>query len=122
MAKKILVIDDEEDIRISIKNILEKEEFSVSGAQGGTSGLALLEKEKFDMIILDVMMPQMSGWDVFTQIMKTKPEYKGKVMFLSVVEISENRKKELVSAGAADYLTKPFDITNLIAKAKEILG
>lgn len=121
MVKRVLVIDDEEDIRTSIKDVLENEGFSVFGAQDGANGLVLLEKERFDMIILDVMMPQMSGWDVFTKIMKAKPEYKGKVMFLSVVEVSESRKKELISAGAADYLTKPFDIENLITKSKEIL-
>lgn len=121
MSKKILVIDDEDDIRTSIKDVLEKDGYSVSGAPDGKAGLDFLKKEKFNMIILDVMMPQMSGWDVFTKIMGTMPEYKNKVMFLSVVEISEDRKKELISEGAADYLTKPFDINDLISKVKGML-
>lgn len=121
IVKKILVIDDEEDIRTSIKDVLEKEGFSVEGAQSGMVGLSLLEKEKFDMIILDVMMPQMSGWDVFTQIIKSKSEYKNRIIFLSVVEVSEDRKQQLVSEGAADYLTKPFDIKDLIVVVKGVL-
>jgi len=122
MAKKILVVDDEADIRASIKTALETQGYSVAEAQDGQNCLNLLEKEKFDLIILDVMMPEMSGWDVMTKIMETKKEYHKKVMFLSVVQISEERKKELLEQGVVDYMQKPFDIQELIKKVKEIAG
>jgi len=93
MGGKILIVDDEEDIRTSIRMVLEKEKHTISEAANGKTALNMLEKEKFNLIILDVMMPEMSGWDVLTEIIKRKPEYKGKIMFLSVVEISDERKK-----------------------------
>lgn len=121
MAKKILVVDDEEDIRETIKTVLEKQKYVVRCAENGRKGLGLLREEKFDLIILDVMMPEMSGWDVSTEILKSHKEYAKKIMFLSVVEISEERKKELISKGIADYMTKPFDIKTLITKIKGLL-
>lgn len=121
MKKYILVVDDEEDIRDSIKNVLEKEGYGVVVAKDGKNALVILNKYKFDLIILDVMMPEMSGWDVMTEVLKTKSQYKNKILFLSVVEISDERLKELISKGAIGYMTKPFDITNLVTKIKEIV-
>lgn len=121
MAKKILVVDDEEDVRGTIKTVLEKQGYLVKSAENGRNGLSLLNKEKFDLVILDVMMPEMSGWDVLTEIMKTHKEYSNKIMFLSVVEVSEERKKELISKGVIDYITKPFDIKALSEKIRKIL-
>lgn len=121
MAKKILVVDDEADIRTSLKTILEKEGYEIDLAEEGKVCLTCLVKKKYDLIILDVMMPGMSGWDVLTEIMKTKKEYKNKIIFLSVVEVSENRKKELFKQGVVDYITKPFDIKTLISKINKIL-
>lgn len=121
MAKKILVVDDEEDVRTTVKTILEQQGYIVQEAEDGKIALNLLEKDKFDLIILDVMMPELSGWDVSTKILKTKKEYVGKILFLSVVEISEKRKKELLANGIADYMTKPFDIKDLLNKVKSIL-
>ena len=121
MVKKILVIDDEEDIRNTIKTVLEKQGYLVKCAENGRKGLGLMGEEKFDLVILDVMMPEMSGWDVSTEILKKHKEYTKKIMFLSVVEISEERKNELISKGIADYVTKPFDIKNLMLKVKGIL-
>ena len=72
MAKKILVVDDEEDVRITVKTILEQQGYLVQEAENGKVALNLIEKQKFDLILLDVMMPEMSGWDVSTKILETK--------------------------------------------------
>jgi len=117
--KQILVVDDEEGIRNSIKELLESNGFKVTIAEDGKECLKTLEKGKFDLILLDVMMPGMSGWDCMEEILKTKPEYKKKIIFLSVVEVSDERKKELLEKGVLDYLTKPFDIDTLVNRVKE---
>jgi len=105
-----------------LRTILEKEGYSVFEAEDGKSGLNLLKKEKFDLIILDVMMPGLSGWDVLTEITKTKKkEYWNKIMFLSVVEVSEDRRATLLKSGVVGYMTKPFDIKELIKKVKGVL-
>jgi len=122
MGKKILIVDDEEDIRTSIRMILEKQGYTISDAADGKIALEIIDKEDFDLVILDVMMPELSGWDTLTEIIKRKPDYAGKIMFLSVVEISDERKKELIQKGMVDYMTKPFELNTLVAKIGEILG
>ena len=122
MAKKILVVDDEADIRQTIKFILKKEGYEVTEAEDGQVCLNLLKNQKFDLIILDVMMPKMSGWDVLTEIFRIKKkEYKNKIIFLSVVEISKEREKILLQEGVVDYITKPFDVKNLSERINKIL-
>ena len=122
--KKIMIVDDERDIRDTVKNVLEKEGYEVIGVEDGKACLDLLEKqkfEKFDLIILDVMMPEMSGWDVLTEILRTKKEYKNKIIFLSIVEVSEERRQNLIKEGILDYVVKPFNPKDLVKRAKRAL-
>ena len=113
MQKKILIVDDEENIRKTVQDLLETKECKVIEAEDGRSALNLIRKEDFDLIILDIMMPEMSGWEVFQKISNSTKQYKNKVIFLTVVEISPDRKKELVKKGALTYVTKPFDVEKL---------
>lgn len=121
MAKKILVVDNEEDVRETIKTILKTQNYEIVTAESGKIALSLLNKTAFDLILLDIMMPEMSGWDVLTEILKTKPKYKGKIMFLSVVDISEEKEKLLEKEGVG-YMSKPFGAKELIERIKKELG
>lgn len=120
--KNIMIVDDEKDVRDTVKDVLEKEGYKVTEAEDGQTCLSLLTKQKFDLIILDVMMPEMSGWDVLTEILQTKKEYQNKIMFLSVVEISEEKRQTLIKGGILDYIIKPFDIDYLVNRIKKLLG
>jgi phosphoserine phosphatase RsbU/P len=122
MTKKILVVDDEEDIRLTIKDMLNKDSYEVSEAEDGPSCLEVLEYMDFDLIIIDVMMPVMSGWDLATDILKKHKKYKKKILFLSVLEIAEKRKNELIKIGVVDYINKPFDVSELKRKIESVLG
>jgi len=77
------------------------------------------EKEKVDLVLLDIMMPGMSGWDVFNRINKKSPDIK--VAFMSVLEISDKRKQVLIEEGLADYIMKPFDKESLLNRVDKIL-
>jgi DNA-binding response OmpR family regulator len=116
---KILVMDNEEDILSSVKTILEKEGYGVVCVSTGKSAINKLMTKKFDLVILDVMMPDLSGWDVFQRIMKINP--KQKVMFLSALEISPERKMQLGEYGLAEYIVKPFDRSFFVDRVKVIL-
>ena len=116
-----MVVDDEEAIRKVVKNILEKEGYTAIGAEDGETCLDLLNKQEFDLIILDVMMPEMSGWDVLTEILRTKKKYKKKIIFLSVVEVSEERRRALIKSGVFDYITKPFNTNDFVKRVKKAL-
>lgn len=115
---KILVVEDEMHMRIGLKDNLEFESFEVDLAEDGQRGLDLLEKSTYDLILLDVMMPKMSGFEVCKQARKagvTSP-----IIFLTAKgeEIDKVLGLEL---GADDYITKPFSLRELVARVKAVL-
>jgi len=120
--KKILFlhVDDEPDTLSVVKTILEIKGYEVSSVESGKAALEQIEHRKFDLILLDIMMPDMSGWELFTRISKIDPKYK--VIFLTVLEISEERLKQLKERGIKDYITKPFDRDELVEKVEHALS
>ena len=119
---KILVVDDEEDTLSSIKEILEKENYKVTGVNTGLGAIKEVKNEKFDLVILDIMMPHLSGWDTFSKIREINSIQK--VMFLSVIESSElsrERKMNLEKSSNVEYLSKPFDRSVLVERVKSMI-
>jgi two-component system, OmpR family, response regulator MprA len=122
MAKKILIVDDEPHMIELVKAILSGEGYDVTTASDGKEGLKILEKLKPDLVILDMMMPGMSGREVCEKI-RANPKTKGlKVAFLTVARFSEVGKQELDKMNVSDYITKPFDNADLVKRVKKIIG
>lgn len=117
--KKIMVVDNEPDILDLTRTVLELGGYQVVTATSGEECLRKLEKEKVDLVLLDIMMPGMSGWDVFNRINKKMPGIK--VAFMSILEISDKRKQVLLEEGLADYIMKPFDKDTLLERVDKIL-
>lgn len=117
MAKTILVVDDEPDIRATVKTVLEKNGYTVFTAVDGDDCLEKLKKIKPDLILLDIMMPGTPVRDVVKKIKGVK------ISFLSVVRVSEAEKEQLLgSPNVVDFIQKPFDINELLAKVKKLTG
>ena len=112
--KKILVVDDENDIAELIKDILEDEGYSISIANEGKSAINLIKEEKFDLILLDIMMPDISGTEVCANI---RNEPAAPIIFVTA---KTNLTSKLVGfeVGADDYITKPFVNEELVARVK----
>ena len=108
---KILVIDDERSIRNTLKEILEYEKNQVVTAQTGMEGLELLEKEKFDIVLCDIKMPEMDGIEVLQKVMEKSPE-------MPVVMISGHANidtaVDAIKKGAYDFIEKPLDLNRLL--------
>jgi len=117
--KKIMVVDNEPDIVDLTRTVLEIGGYNVVPSYSGEEALRKLEKEKIDLVLLDIMMPGMSGWDVFNRIKKKHSDTK--VAFMSVLEISDKRKQVLLDEGLADYIMKPFDKDSLLERVDKIL-
>lgn len=117
--KKIMVVDNEPDIVDLTKTLLELAGYQVIPVYSGEECLKKLESEKVDLILLDIMMPGMSGWDVFNRIKQNKIDTK--VVFMSVLEISENQKESLMEEGLADYIIKPFSKETLLGTIDSLL-
>lgn len=114
MKDRILIIDDDEQIRNLIAIYLENEGFEALKVSNAVCGLALLEEQEVDLIILDIMMPQMNGIDA---AFKIREEKNMPIIMLSA-KSEDMDKISGLTAGADDYLTKPFNPLELIARVK----
>ncbi|MBI9072185.1 MAG: response regulator transcription factor [Melioribacteraceae bacterium] len=116
--KKILVVDDEASMRLGLKDNLEFENYEVDLAEDGEKGLIKIRENSYDLIILDVMMPRLSGFDLCKTIRAESIETP--VIFLTAK--GEELDKVLgLEFGADDYVTKPFSLRELLARVKAIL-
>lgn len=119
--KKILVVDDEEDITELVKKLLKSEGFDVVTANSGKEALALLESTTPDLIFLDLFMPGMSGWDVLREIRKREELKEVPVIMLTVQPLYESIDREEVEE-IVDYITKPFDKEDIVEAIRQIPG
>lgn len=116
---KILVVDDDPHIRKLLQVILAEEGFTILEAQDGKDALSLLDSEKVDLIILDIMMPNMDGWDLCENI---RAYYSDSLPILMLTAKGETAQKvKGFNLGADDYLVKPFHPAELIARIKALL-
>lgn len=107
--KNILIIDDDIHIGNVLEEILVKEEYSISRAYSGTEAILVLAHTKPDLILLDLMLPGLSGEDVLPQI-------KGIPVIIVSAKVAVDSKVALLLGGAVDYITKPFDTKELLAR------
>lgn len=121
---KILIVDDEPYMRILMEQALE--DFIDKGviiftAENGIKALEIIKKEKPDLVFLDVMMPEMDGYDVCSNI-KKDAEFKNIYIILLTARGQEVDKKMGMECGANDYITKPFDPDVIVGTASEVLN
>jgi DNA-binding response OmpR family regulator len=116
-AKKILVVDDEKKIVDIVKAYLEKEGYQVMVAYDGNSALELAKSQSPDLIILDLMLPEISGWDVCRSLRK-----KSDVPIIMLTAREEVSDKIVgLELGADDYVTKPFSASELVSRVRAVL-
>jgi len=118
--KNILVIDDEADIVELVSYNLKKEGFSVDYAYDGEAALKKIKNNKYDLIILDLMLPKIHGLEL-CKIVRNSPDISGLPIIMLTAKGEEVDKVLGLEIGADDYITKPFSTRELIARTKAIL-
>ncbi len=118
MSHKILVVDDEPNMRLGLADNLEFEGFEVDQAENGKMGLSKILENTYDLILLDVMMPEMSGFDVCK---KARSGGVSTPIILLTAKGEEIDKVLGLELGADDYVTKPFSLRELLARIKAVL-
>lgn len=119
--KKILIVDDEADILSSVKLLVEKMGYQAKTVNNGKKALAILKKEKFDLVLLDILMPIMSGKEVLEKIRKD-PELKDqKVAFLSVVQLGKQGEDSIQKLKPIEYFEKPIKMGDFEKRLKKIV-
>ncbi len=117
MSKKILVVDDKQELRTLLKSYLGQEGFDVATATDGREALFVARNEKPDLIILDLMMPEMGGYD----FMRAYGREADTPILILTAKLEENDKVLGLELGADDYVTKPFSPRELTARVRAIL-
>jgi DNA-binding response OmpR family regulator len=117
MPKKILVVDDKPELRTLLKSYLAQEGFDVATAADGQEAIFVARREKPDLIILDIMMPEMSGYD----FMRRYSREADTPVILLTAKLDENDKVLGLELGADDYVTKPFSPRELTARIRTVL-
>ncbi len=116
--KQILIIEDEATINRMIKSYFEKAGYTVFAAKDGLSGLDIFSNEAIDLVCLDILMPNMNGWEVAYHIRK-----KSNVPIIMMSALSEEEDiLKGYSLKVDDYITKPFNVKILVAKANNIIS
>ena len=118
MKARILIAEDDPNIRLGLMTTLESEGHDVTAASDGAQALKLYPQTKYDLVILDIMMPRMSGYDVCREI--RAKDSRVPVLFLSA-KGEEIDKVVGLKLGADDYMTKPFGVHELIARVEALL-
>jgi DNA-binding response OmpR family regulator len=120
MAKMILIIEDDKDILQLLRHYLEKEKYIIKDALDGFSGLKKAKTGDFDLIILDIMLPEMDGLEVCKEL-RADPKTASTPIIMLTAKTEETDKIVGLELGADDYVTKPFSPKELVARVKAIL-
>ena len=118
--KRILVIEDDPDIVELLRYNLEKEDFQVYAATDGKTGLELVKRGSANLLILDLMLPQLSGIEVCKEIRKSQ-EHETLPIIMLTARGEETDRVLGLELGADDYVTKPFSIREMVARVKALL-
>lgn len=116
--RKILIIEDDLSILMGLQDNLEAEGYEVHTSANGTEGFALASERNFDLLLLDVMLPGINGFEICKKIKKEKPQIP--VLMLTARGLEMDKVAGL-DYGADDYLTKPFGLSELLARIRAIL-
>jgi DNA-binding response OmpR family regulator len=120
--KLILCIEDEAEMIALTRLVLEREGFEVLGAVGGKQGLEIMHREKPDLVLLDLMMPDMDGWEVYRQMKVDETLATIPVIIVTARAQNIDKVLGLQVAKVDDYITKPFGPKELLASVNRILA
>ena len=121
MSCKILIADDEPNILISLEYLMKREGYSVSVARDGAAALETLRRERPTLVLLDVMMPTKTGFEVCQEV-RADDELKDTLILMLTAKGRDTDVAKGLALGANDYITKPFSTKELVQKVRELLA
>ncbi|MCB1927078.1 MAG: response regulator [Rhodocyclaceae bacterium] len=121
MANKVLIADDEVNIVISLEFLMKREGFDVSVAKDGEEAVEKIRSERPDLVLLDVMMPKKTGFEVCQEI-RADAELGGMKILMLTAKGRDTEMAKGLALGADAYMTKPFSTKELVSEVKKLLG
>lgn len=120
MSRRVLIADDEPNIVISVEFLMKREGFAVSVARDGEDALARIRAERPDLVILDVMMPKLNGFEV-CEMVRADPGLAGIRILMLTAKGRQAELRKGLSLGADAYIAKPFSTRDLVDRVKSLL-
>jgi len=122
LIKKILIVDDVQDVRDLVERTLRRDDWEILAAQSGEEAVSLARREKPDLIMMDIMMPgKIDGLEA-TRILKSDPQTRNCVVIMLTAKGQQTDIDMAAKAGADDYFVKPFSPLQLLQKVDDVLG
>jgi DNA-binding response OmpR family regulator len=121
MTKTVLIADDEPNILISLEYLMKREGYRVVVAHDGQEACDLITRERPDMVLLDVMMPKKTGFDVCHEV-RANADFKALPILLLTAKGRDTDVAKGLAMGANDYMIKPFSTKELVQKVRDLLG
>lgn len=119
--KKVLIVDDEPHILRSLGFVLQRAGYHVLEARSGQAAVELVRAEEPDLVFLDIMMPELDGYEVCRRIKSSEQSAGTHVIMLTAKGLESDRERGL-EAGADEYMTKPFSPSRAVQRVNEVLG
>ena len=120
MPERILIVDDEPSIVISLEYLMKRAGYDVAVAADGEAALEELERARPDLVILDVMLPRLNGFEVCRRI-RAEPRWRGVRVLMLTAKGRDTEVAKGLGVGADAYVTKPFSTRELVAQIRELL-
>ncbi|MBX3003516.1 MAG: response regulator [Anaerolineales bacterium] len=121
-TRKVVCVEDEQEMIDLMRLILSRRGFEVLGANGGVKGLALIRAEKPDIVLLDLMMPEMDGWQVYQQLKADPATEHIPVVVVTAKAQNIDKVLGLHIAKVDDYISKPFSLQELVDRVEAVLA
>jgi len=118
---KVLHVDDSDELRNLYLDMFKNDNHSITSVSTGTEGLELIKNEDFDLILLDMIMPEYSGTDFLQDLKKEKPSELRKVVVVSGLKLDQNQIKQLIEFGIHSVEGKPHNLRSIINMQKNML-
>ena len=119
VTKRVLVIEDEKNILLSLVFLLEREGYEVRSATTGGDGLAEMRRQRPDLVILDLMLPDLSGYEVCQEARRT-PDLAETPIIVLTARAQEAERHKGLEVGATEYVTKPFRVADLLSRVARL--
>jgi len=121
VSRRVLVVDDQEDIREMARLVLTGAGYEVATARSGREGLRMAREETFDLMLLDINMPELDGWATL-RLLRADEEHDELPVAMFSVKSEVRDKVAGLKDGAIDYITKPFGVDELVSRVSRIIS
>lgn len=118
--KSILVVEDEDNIALALEHLMRREGYRLSRVASGADAMPAIERDRPDLVLLDVMLPEVSGYEI-CQSVRLDPELKDVKILMMTARGNQMERRKGLALGADGFISKPFDVADLKAEVRRLL-